>query len=1264
MNMKGLLSNFDDTLREYEQERKKSGVTPGLADPKKLDDLIKERETVRRETGKTNLGLLLAQNPFKPEEIPEEQIDEDFADFDYEPPKPTVIPPPPKLVIEPPPLNRNLLPELSKNVSDMIPPTPPPIIKELAKPIKPADTKPIKPAEPLIAKPIDPKVAKPAEPVIAKPVDTKQQTRPLETKPAPIKIEAKPTLVVPTPSLPIPQKRGSIQDGFDHQTVDMDLENAGRGRTMNSISMDIISITRRDTEDKSMEEANDTMAIEKLAANLVKSTFMNLGRTSVSAEASRAIVAEVYSDISDSEESSETLPNQARVESPTVISKRMRGSKARFGSSIKMLKKNLASHEDSKLASMFYNKIKDQFIEFDKNYRTEIKEIKENKKKLAVNLDLIKEYSEAHTNSEIRLRKLRPNFYEFVNDNYGKITCLVGDINTEFVVVATERGLIMLWDKTLTERYQTIQISAHPGGEYPSAMFYDFSTEGFIVGMTNGDMHFFKIQKKERIMKKLNFCKKFCQKEIIIIRGSKQWSHVMAVDSDGRIMYSRINRMMQFDKLKIESTQIGYTKPNTIPHLSAMPFSSSTDLLVVSGGEEIQIFEMKDTLASKTDFYTSCIQKFYLKPPPVYLPPDFDERCSVISKDTSILSGLTSALSATESKDGPTVAPAQSEHQEEDLGDNESFVVLTSFKDELNKQFVLCVVHRRTLFAYELAVNPENRYVEPKLLIELKLKTRALHVSNFVGGFLMLYDKFADFYVLDIEDAIAAADTSPNPRRKSKIDNKSKKLREYIERAKVFYKEASLHDKSVSSTDESKDFDSEYIFMLYDHPKEDLTAYHTKEKNLTNYSNMIQAVANIGLLFVDKKGMYLFEIMDWKTYIDECYKDHNYYMVLRVLNEILDDENDRLRRAPSKRKIKDELSPHIMKVIPDVLPFIKIEAESEIEQLVNYCMMTLFKSGLVEFILKDFEKLMEQNSLYSYYIQGLILMYESRLIPNLDMDRIFSIIQYLDDHDKMEKQRFILHLFTIKVYQDQIINNLSRSGHLNLMFYMSDKVETPARAMYPIDFLLQNYMASHDQAYKQKSLMQIFWFVCEHVIMKLERKEVQFEDATWYITNWLFKPEIIACFVKDNLLTYLGGWAMLFRLEFTVYLEANKNLKILESIPDIPNEIMDETKSIPEMVVLFNYIYSLIKDNKNDVNLLYTFIAVLKFIKTSGVELNEKFLKDVVFSLILNINDIVGDSRLDVTHENVNILIFATFTEHKEIFVGNQELKELIMKNE
>lgn len=100
------------------------------------------------------------------------------------------------------------------------------------------------------------------------------------------------------------------------------------------------------------------------------------------------------------------------------------------------------------------------------------------------------------------------------------------------------------------------------------------------------------------------------------------------------------------------------------------------------------------------------------------------------------------------------------------------------------------------------------------------------------------------------------------------------------------------------------------------------------------------------------------------------------------------------------------------------------------------------------------------------------------------------------------------------------------------------------------------------------------------------------------------------------------------------------------------------------MVLLFNYIYSAIKDNKRDMNFLYLFIAILKFVKTPGIELNETYLKDLVFSLILNINDIVADTRLNVTHEMVNILIFATFTEHKEIFVGNQELKELIMKNE
>jgi hypothetical protein len=291
-------------------------------------------------------------------------------------------------------------------------------------------------------------------------------------------------------------------------------------------------------------------------------------------------------------------------------------------------------------------------------------------------------------------------------------------------------------------------------------------------------------------------------------------------------------------------------------------------------------------------------------------------------------------------------------------------------------------------------------------------------------------------------------------------------------------------------------------------------------------------------------------------------------------------------------------------------------------------------------------------------------MYEARLIPELDMDRIFSLIQYLDSNDKLEKQRFILHLFTRKIYQDQLINNLSRSGHINLMFYMSDKVEQPMRAMYPIEFLLQNYIASHDQDFRETELLKIFWFVCEHVVVKFERKEVQYGDSTWYIANWLFKPEIIKLICKADLKTYLEGWAMLFQLGFTISLESNGKLNMLEGIPEVDNEIMDDKKSIPEMVTLFNYIYESIKDDKREVNLLYVLIAVLKFVKIPGIELNEKYLKDLVFSLILNINDIVAYPRLNITHEMVNILIFATFTEHKEIFVGNQELKELIMKNE
>ena len=85
---------------------------------------------------------------------------------------------------------------------------------------------------------------------------------------------------------------------------------------------------------------------------------------------------------------------------------------------------------------------------------------------------------------------------------------------------------------------------------------------------------------------------------------------------------------------------------------------------------------------------------------------------------------------------------------------------------------------------------------------------------------------------------------------------------------------------------------------------------------------------------------------------------------------------------------------------------------------------------------------------------------------------------------------------------------------------------------------------------------------------------------------------------------------------------------------------------------------------QKDLNLFYLFIALLKFHKITAVELNEVYLKKLVFDLISNINEIVEDSRINATHEDVNMLIFATFTEYKEIFVDNQELKALITRNE
>lgn len=1298
MNMRGLLANFDDTLREYEQDRRKTNepkpVDEKAAGPKptevndELDDLIRTRQDTRRSSTKNTMLSSMVLNSLKEinvdegvpeedsfeekkveegpregeekdkmeEEITEEQIEDDFADFDYVAPTP---PTPAKFPVETPPgvsapETPGELPELVKK--------PVPNKKESRRSSyldsltsKNQDSSNRQTDE--MSRISDAGRVRASESFsITQPPNFDEWVRPPETR------QSEPFLI-----------DGDLNDDFN-------LPAEGRGRTMNTVSINILSggggslgiIPHEKPVEH--EEIPEVTSFNRAAASILKTSLKGPRRSMVD---SRAIVAEIYSDITESEENDESSPDKNSdlinsLASPLVRRQKVK-VKAKFGSSTKNLRKNIK--EDSKLGSLFLSQPIKEFTQFDSEYKKEMIIVKEARGGLTLDVDLIKEFSEHGCNSEIRIRDLRGNFFNFIEMNYGKLTCIAAEPNIEFVIAGTERGLLVLWDKSLQDKYQVVQLSTTKG-DYPSAMFYDPAIDAVCVGMTKGDMHFYKLEKAERHLKKRNVCKGFSPNEILIVRAFKQLSHVLAVDAQYRILYCRIDRTKEFQKTKLTSYQVGITKRNTIPHLSAMPLSATSALVAVSAATEIQIFEIKDHVNLRDgESYIRRLAVFSLEIPKWLKETEQtilteantedtgDRRASTLSVDENVTKPGSSKETVEEQFSRATISGSLSA-EDMDSGLNHSFVVFTGLKEEVDKPFVLCVAHQKTIFIYELVFS-DNEPLVVKLLTEIRIQARALQFTSFVGGLMLLFDIYGDFYVVDEINSIQSAINS-SPHRKSRINSRNKKLREYIARANACYKEGVVGDSSPSGDDVK--YDEENVFLVYDHSQDHLTYYKTLESGLTNYTNMVQALGNLGMVFVDKKGLYVFEIMDWKAYLEDCFECQNFYMVLRVINEIIDGENDRLRRAPPRGKREEQLSPYLQRVMHNVVPYIKIEPESDIERLTSYCVMTLYKCGLTEFILKDYDAIMQENGLYNYYVSDMVLMYQSQLLPHSNIDRIFSLLNFLEKHDPMENKRFMLYLFSKKLYQDQLMNMMTKANYMNLLFYTSDKVDLPSKAMFSLEYLKQNITSEHrTKEEKRHDIYRIFWFVCEHVVAKLEKNEVQYQDPAWYITNWLLKPENITPLLKIDLQAYLQGWGMLLNLGISSSLNESHHLYLMEGVDLIKNEIMDQEKSSAEMVYLFNFIYNQLKTDDTKRNLFYLYLAVLKFVKTPGVELNDEQLKELVFGLIKNINEIVAGFTkmgIDLTHENVNILIFATFTEHKEIFVDNQELKELIYKNE
>jgi hypothetical protein len=911
--------------------------------------------------------------------------------------------------------------------------------------------------------------------------------------------------------------------------------------------------------------------------------------------------------------------------------------------------KNMRSKEaeSSKMQKIFLSTPTAEFAKIAEEYHDEISKIKESTGKLTINMDVINTYSHEEKVAEIGVKELRLNFYEFFLTKYFKPKCFCSDPKGELVLLGSERGALVLWDPKISDNYQNLQLTQ--GGEGLTSMFYNPNCDVVTVGTSNGDVHYIKVLKQERQIKKLNVGKTGSTHPILAIRTDSNLVHTVAVDSENKVWHIRVDRTKPFDKLKIAGGQIGFGRPNVIPHIDILDHSTEFSICAITMGKEIQIYELKDNARPPQTKFINLILK-----------TDISQDSLVSSHDDSAASASTTFPSI-EVLPPPTQEKSHSNERkssstaEEHIApekEEESLPLLIDWKEDPKRSAVLLLVAKgRYLHQYELILghNP------PKAIHFNQIKLAnddPISLSMFASGYVMLMDSKTDFYLVDYS-TLAREKLGGTSLRKSFIDQQNKQFRSFL---------LSLGVPHQDMLGES--YDRDHVFHVHSYAHKDkfegVVDPASRTESLSSFVNVLKSG---DLLFLNTRSLCIFNLLDWKTYLELCFESKNYYLVLRVLNELLDGENARIRRLPHKSVMGRQLEPYIIKALQEFVPHIKLETPEEVEMLTNYCTMTLFKNGMLEFLLDGMESLMEENGLKTFYLKDLIILYKSHLLPSLDLDKIYKIVRYLEENDIMEKQRFMLYLFNRKLEREFLFNNLANRGNINLLFYLADKQDDPAKTVFPLENLKIEIDCAETPQQAQEKIFKIFWFVFEIVEKKLEKKEVHQGDPYWHILHWLFNPELVGWFVQKNLQAFLEGWFLLLDRGMSKLLSINPNLNILDGYKVVPNEIMDN-RTGPELTYLFNKLYFHVCNSTKDRTYFHFFTAMLKFLKIPLIEFNETYLRELVHSLILHISDLLSDSRVVLSQEDINILIFATFTEHKELFVGNTELKELIIKNE
>lgn len=1018
----------------------------------------------------------------------------------------------------------------------------------------------------------------------------------------------------------------------------------------------------------------------------------------------------IAQDLSDISLSDQELDEPSALQSPTREASKTRGAvdmppeSAAFRNKEAKLRAKLddlkqKGKDKSKMHSIFLAKPQEEFARMAEGYHDEIQKVKESTGKLKVDLDSMNMQSARASLAEISVENIRPNFYEFFGGKYGHPRCFVPDRTGASFIVGTEKGQLVVYDQKMIENNFTLALSS-TAEDFPVAMFPDWDNDLIWVGMNRGDIWVVKHNPSDNTLKKVAHSKEFTANvEVLDLVISKNREHLVVIDGEYRIFYAKLDKTKPLDKARISSSQISFTKRDVLPHLEMKEVAPDIYLCVITAGVQVTIFEFKPEVKNqKNPNYTKMLEMELDQSPnldsSVMLPlyPVGHEPAKAEGSTTSTDSHLITL--ADEKGDSDTVRKGRRVSET-----NESYPLLVKFTDDPNRSLALAVAFKRTLYIFDLLPTVERTF-KTQSITEIQMRARAVNISFFSTGKLIVMDIYNDFYLVDVPLGVryseahgplskqasnTAADLAAlggglvpsavpvnQPRatsvrstsvRKSFLTNSINKTREFLSGMN-----GNKTPSNVNGTlfvDPTQEFDQSCVFLIYPYGNVDqILSTQTRTRSLTSYSSLISRSPSGEYFFINQKGLIRLCVMNWKQYLDLCLSKHNYLKALKTVNELLDGEFETLRRPPPKRQMPAELAPYIKRVVEEFVEELKMAPPEDIEIFTNYCMMTLIKNGMQEYITDDLEALFDQHDLIGYFWKSLVLLFRSQLIPSLDFETIMRIVAFLEQ-DPLQKQQFILYLFNRKLYREMLFNNLANRGNINLLFFLSDKVDEPHKSTFALEYVKDSIdIHSDDHEKRAKFYFQMFWYVTEFVDKKLDKREVKYQDHSWYILNWFFNPDLVAFLVKTDLRAYLEGWFLLFEKKFPQKMAFNNGLDLLEGYQYPINEIINLKKTCPEMVSLLSTIYSIVKHNPKDLNYFYFWIAIVKFHKVPCIELNDNALKELVLTLIKNINEIVSDPRLDINHEDLNILIFATFTEHKEIFVDSSELRDLIMKNE